>query len=537
MNKYILVTLSVIGGILSGLAWSGWCSGLILLVSLVPFFLIENYLAGQRLRYSANAYFIYVLPGFLIFSILTLGWIRVASLVAAVGVIMGMTFLMSFTAWLAHYVRLRAGNITAIAALLSFWLAFEFLCLNVDIITPWINLGNGLAKDILFIQWYDTTGVAGGSLWILISNILLSVFLIRSMNGLKRRRLYIILWVLVIIIPSAVSLLKYFNNEDESSKPSEVVVVQPDFDPYNEKFTIPFRDQLASAIRQAEKSVTQNTEWVIMPETVVDDPVNEADYSKNIYLNMSGDFALLHPGVSIIQGMTTFRVYPASPQPPTGSARKIEKDNSWYDHFNAAVQIDTGKQVSFYHKSKLVPGIEKQFISGPGKILSTILPYLGGSQWGYGIQKERTTFKHHISGMRAAPVICYESIYGKYITGYVRNGANAIFIITNDGWWKNTNGYKQHFSFASIRAIETRRPVARAANTGISGIIDKKGRVVNKSEWWTPSAIRGEIIPGYSMTPYVRFGDYLMVAGTISGILIFITVFIALPLYKIFRSY
>lgn len=536
MNKYIIVALSVSGGFLSGLAWSGWCSGLILLISLIPFILIEDYLYEHRLRYSSNAYFIYLLPGFLIFSMLTLGWIRIASLTAAICVIMGMTFMMSFTAWLAHIVRLRKGNTAGIAAILSFWLAFEYLCLNAGIITPWINLGNGLAKDIFFIQWFDTTGVSGGTLWILLSNLLLSAFLFKYTYSSKRKRLFLTLWIGMIIIPVLISISKYFADDDESSVPFEVVIVQPDFDPYKEKFSIPFREQLETALKMAEKSVTRNTDWVLMPETTVDDPVNEAENSKDIYIGMLRDFAALNPGVSMITGMTSFRDYPASLSPPTNSARKVEKNNTWYDHFNSAVQTDSGECVRFYHKSKLVPGIEKQFISGPGKILNRILPYLGGSQWGYGTQEDRPTFKHHLSGVEVAPVICYESIYGKYLTDYIKNGANALFIITNDGWWKNTNGYKQHFSFASIRAIETRRPVARSANTGISGFIDKKGRVTDKTEWWTPAVIRGEITPGYCITPYVRFGDYLLVIGTISGILIFLIVFIAEPAYKKFYS-
>jgi len=70
--------------------------------------------------------------------------------------------------------------------------------------------------------------------------------------------------------------------------------------------------------------------------------------------------------------------------------------------------------------------------------------------------------------MKIAPIICYESVFGEFVTDYVKKGAQALFIITNDGWWKNTNGYKQHLYFASLRAIETRRQVVRAANTGVS---------------------------------------------------------------------
>ena len=178
MNKYSLIGLSLLGGVLCGLAWTGWCSGLILLVALVPFFIIENYLFKYPKRFTSNAFFILSLPGFVIFSIIALGWMRVASITGAICVIMGLSFLMAFMMWLAHIVRLRAGNIAGIISMITFWLFYEFISLNVSIVSPWINLGNGLAKDILFIQWYDITGTSGGTLWILCSNIILSVFLI-----------------------------------------------------------------------------------------------------------------------------------------------------------------------------------------------------------------------------------------------------------------------------------------------------------------------------------------------------------------------
>ena len=116
-----------------------------------------------------------------------------------------------------------------------------------------------------------------------------------------------------------------------------------------------------------------------------------------------------------------------------------------------------------------------------GKFISKLLPSFGGTKWGYGVQKERSCFEHPADSLKIAPVICYESVFGNYVADYVRNGAEAIFIITNDGWWKNTNGYMQHLSYASLRAIETRRPVARAANTGISCIIDIRGKRIKES--------------------------------------------------------
>ena len=187
-----------------------------------------------------------------------------------------------------------------------------------------------------------------------------------------------------------------------------------------------------------------------------------------------------------------------------------------------------------YHKSKLVPGIEMQFSSGPGRILTVILPYLGGTKWGYGIQKERACFTHSAGSMKIAPVICYESVFGKFVTDYIKEGAQAIFIITNDGWWKNTSGYKQHLDYASLRAIETRRQIARAANTGISCLIDIRGKRTVETEWWKKAVITGEVFPETSITTYVRYGDYLLWISASVSCLIFIMVFIIAPLKKKF---
>jgi apolipoprotein N-acyltransferase len=173
-----------------------------------------------------------------------------------------------------------------------------------------------------------------------------------------------------------------------------------------------------------------------------------------------------------------------------------------------------------------------QFSKGPGRLIARILPSLGGTKWGYGIQKDRACFRNQVTYKKIAPIICYESVFGKYITEYVNHGANALFIITNDGWWKNTNGYKQHLSFASVRAIETRRPVARAANTGISCIIDIRGIRIKETGWWTQTVLKGEIFPETRITPYVRHGDYLVKIGSIISVIILLIIFIAIPIRK-----
>jgi apolipoprotein N-acyltransferase len=532
MNKYSLAGLSVIGGILSGLAWSGWCTGLILLISFVPFFLIENYLYQKPARFTSNAFFILILPGLVVFSIIVMGWMRVASMTGAICVILGLSFLMAFALWMAHVVRLRAGNIAGFISVIAFWLTYEYISLNVNIVSPWMDLGNGLSKDILFIQWYEITGTAGGSLWIVCSNLILGIALVRLFSGKKKAVLYLSIWVAIVIIPVSYSVYLYKIIQPQRDNSSEIVIIQPNTDPYTEKFTIPFEEQLKNVLNMANSTISENTSWMVTPETTIDDPADLNNLAGDKYIKMIKEMISHHPGVNVVSGLVTYKLYPSTKEAPTVSAKRIDASGKYYDHFNSAVQISSTDSFSVYHKSKLVPGIEMQFSNGPTRYITKILPYLGGTKWGYGVQAERTVFKHTASSMKIAPVICYESVFGKFVTDYIKKGAEAIFIITNDGWWKNTNGYKQHLYFSSLRAIETRRPVIRAANTGVSCIIDLKGKRTSETDWWTKTVLKGEICPETRITTYVKYGDYLLVISVILSCLILAIVFIFIPARK-----
>ena len=112
----------------------------------------------------------------------------------------------------------------------------------------------------------------------------------------------------------------------------------------------------------------------------------------------------------------------------------------------------------------------------------------GGKIATRGIQKELTVFTHQTKGIKTAPIICYESIYGDFVTEYVRKGANFLSIITNDAWWDDTQGHKQLLSYTRLRAIETRRAIARSANTGISAFINYQRGIGENDEiqyWWS----------------------------------------------------
>ena len=103
--------------------------------------------------------------------------------------------------------------------------------------------------------------------------------------------------------------------------------------------------------------------------------------------------------------------------------------------------------------------------------------------------------------------ICYESVYPEWCRGYVTEGATLIAVITNDGWWGDTPGYRQHFSYSRLRAIELRRDIARCANTGISAFIDQRGDVVEQSEWWVPYVMHRHVNLSSRQTFFASHGD------------------------------
>ena len=131
--------------------------------------------------------------------------------------------------------------------------------------------------------------------------------------------------------------------------------------------------------------------------------------------------------------------------------------------------------------------------------------------------------------LRVSAVICYESVYGEFFARFARNGAELIFIVTNDGWWGYTPGHRQHFIYSRLRAIETRRSISRSANTGISAFVNQRGDILWQSEYWVPAVMKYDLNANSRITFYSRYGDYLArISAFISVMLLLIAISMAL---------
>jgi apolipoprotein N-acyltransferase len=120
---------------------------------------------------------------------------------------------------------------------------------------------------------------------------------------------------------------------------------------------------------------------------------------------------------------------------------------------------------------------------------------------------------------KISTVICYEIIFPDLVRRFVNSGATIITTVTNDAWFGRTAAPYQHFSMAVLRAVENRVPIARAANTGISGFIDSHGRILETSAIFTEAELTRKLTPGGEKTFYTRYGDLFSYACVILSLI------------------
>ena len=362
-------------------------------------------------------------------------------------------------------------------------------------------MGNVFSENTKWIQWYEYTGVFGGSLWILISNFV-SYNLQKKVIDNDNFKLDIIYLSTIILIPIIVSLVIFTNIEIEE-KEIKSVIIQPNIDPYNEKFNRS-NEQNLKYLESVLDDVKNRNSLVILPETYFSDGslISSLNYSSLINkLNIIKE----KYDTEILAGIELYEVFSDSNKVMSYS-NKLE-NNRWLDLFNASIFISD--EIDIYKKSKLVVGIEKMpYKSFLEPLLGSLLMDFGGLSYSRGYQDYRSVFKSK-KGTNIAPIICYESIYGEYVSEYVRNGANLLAIITNDGWWNNTEGHKQHLSYARLRSIETRKNIVRSANTGISAIINYRGEILKTIGYEQEGLINKNVGMNDKITFYTKYGDYI----------------------------
>ena len=502
------IFLAIASGVLLAIAWPTYGFPLFLFVAFVPLLIAEYKIRTSNTKKSKSKVIIAAYITFVIFNFFTTWWLFYATPFGMFFANLVNALLMALLFVIYHMVAKKISRKLSLVFLAMLWIGFEKFHLNWEFSWPWLNLGNGFADYHKWIQWYEYTGAFGGTLWIWIVNIIVFRACTNFMETQNKKQLTKgILAAVGIVVIGIFSSLYIYHTFEESEDKVNVVVLQPNVDPYSEKYAITNEVMAKDLIELAKTKLNNSTTFVIAPETTLSKPKELKQFKNTQEYRLINDFIKTNPRLSFVSGITFFESHPAS-QKPNKTANFFRNSKQWYNSYNSAFSIQNDNKFNFYHKSKLVVGVEHiPYRNLLAPLLGSSMIDLGGSVSTLSTQKERSIFSNQINSL--APIICYESVYGEYVTDYVKKGADFLAIITNDGWWNTSQGHKQHLSIARLRAIETRRSIARAANTGISALINQKGDLVQSIPYGQKGALNGAISTNKQQTYYTTHGDYI----------------------------
>ncbi len=294
----------------------------------------------------------------LVWNILVTWWVSNASLPGALGAFFANSLIMCVPWVLLYFTKRKFGRWTGYGSLIVYWLTFEYIHHNWELTWPWLTLGNSFALHPEWVQWYEYSGTTGGSLWILLSNVLAyALFAEYRKNG--RTKVYyitMISWVLVLLVPilsskGIASGERRYVQAAMAKSGKNVVVVQPNIDPYTEKFTGDIESQVQKLIVLSEKMIDDDTRLVIWPETAVPAQVWEDQIKYNYFYFPIWSFIDRHPQISLLTGIDSYKKYGADKNHAPKSARFEPSSGVYYDAFNTAAFIDADTVIDLYHKA------------------------------------------------------------------------------------------------------------------------------------------------------------------------------------------
>ena len=410
--------------------------------------------------------------------------------------------------WLSSLSNLRLAFLLAAA-----WVTGETVRSLLFSGWGWNTLGSALHGQWAMIQIVELTGVPGLSFLVAFTNVILVVTVCRFVieNRVKRMRPHYDFTLTMAAIIGVMGFGIRAVQERQASTPFRVSAVQANV-PREEKFNPEFAREIYDTFtRLSELALRSRPDLLIWPESSMPGPVLPGEESHRFVMEFSSTAK-----VDLLLGV-------------------IDEDEK--DAYNAAMLVsDSGERVQLYRKLHLVPFGEyvpgRHVIPGISQIVGNQVP----SDFGFG--HEYTVFPLTKPDVRVAPLICFEDTIGELTRQFVLRGANLLVNITNDGWFLRSAGSQQHLANAIFRCVETRRPMVRTANTGVTCFINEFGRITQvlldeNGSQFTEGVLSGDVsVPTEgTLTFYVRHGE--LFAQLCAGVTVL--TLLALPLLLVSR--
>lgn len=396
--------------------------------------------------------------------------------------------------WLARRCELR--RISPLLAFPVLWVAGELIRSYLLTGFPWANLGYSQYRTLPLIQISDLTGVYGVSFLVAFANVVLY----RIWISMRRKKRYpvIELLLLLALLAGTVGYGLDALNRVEKGPVQRVLMVQGNI-PQDVKWDPAFQESTVAAYeRLTRKGCRSEGTLVVWPESALP-----------FYLQ--GEPRYAERVKSLAAELKSCLV--------TGSPA-FEKDGEFVRYLNSAFLISpAGAVVGRSDKLHLVPFGEYVPLASLFPFVNKMVAGIGDFSPGKGAVPLQTT-----TG-KIGVLVCFEGIFPEVARAYVRQGAGMLVNITNDAWFGRSSAPYQHLSMTVFRAVENRVPLVRAANTGISAVIDTKGHIRGMTPLFEEATLSAEVRPGSGRTFYNRFGDLFALSCLGVGIVLCVAAF------------
>ncbi len=521
-NKDIL--LGLLSGILLGLSYPPIPLPFLSFVSFIPFLIVierrETLLSINRFAYFTLFFF----------NLITLYWVGSWTKEADTFLMISGAALLFFNplfyliiTTLYHFSKKSFGKNIALFLFPFYWVSFEFLYSLTDLRFPWLTLGNSTPYFKLFIQISDIVGVYGLSLTILFVNIFLYLSIKEFKSNKKLNYKYLSTALIIFLLVIAYGFIR-INNFQESNKKIKVGLVQPNLNPWSKWQAGNLDTQLDIYIKLSEQAITKGAKLIVWPESAL--PVYLLSGNYDFEVNKIHQFVSSN-NIFLITGMPDANFYFNKSEAPNDA--KVTRSGTSYTSYNSILLFKPNlSKVEKYGKIKLVPfGEHVPFVEQLPFLGDFIKWEVGISSWNVG--KDQVVFdvgEMNDSIVKIAGVVCIESIYPEFVAEFIQKGADLITVVTNDSWYGYSSGPFQHKEISVLRAVENRKSVIRAANGGISCIIDPLGNTLASTKLYTRDILVGDVIINEGQTFYSRFPwIFPLLSSLISIVTILIFIF------------
>lgn len=512
-----LIVLPVITGILLAISAIPSQVWYLSFIALIPLLLASDWTLTRKRKLLIFS--LQLAIALIVFYLIVGRWVlQTANASFLIGILLVLPFVLLVSPFILLKKRgIRYAPVYFIAA----WLSAELIQSYFQLGSPFFNLGNNLGASPKLIQWYEFTGVAGGTLWILAVNFTLFIL---GKTLITERKLGMqkgITALGLLLIPMVLSLILFYSYK-EKGRSSEVLIVHPSTDCNDVKYRMNIYELMDVYLGIMLPQLTDETEYVVLPETAITNAGWVADLNNNLVFDFFHQQTEGFPNLKLVTGAILYEaisnVEKIKGYEKIPGIRYSKNYKVWYYTYNAALLLEKNRPVQMRVKEGLVP--YQEYAPYP-KIIPR-LPAVG-IDFQFSSRKPNTTVFRAEDNSKIAALVCYELAFGNKFAKAARQGAEAFFVPLNEGWYLDQPQVPRQFlQLSVIRAIENRRSIAHTSNMGISAFISQRGEVVARTESKQPGFLKHELRMNKKRTFAALMGNYLGILALISTVLMII---------------